>query len=40
LYGSAVPGGLVEEDRNPTAKAVGYWRSRKVSRKLKSDNLL
>jgi hypothetical protein len=29
--GSAVPGGLVEDDRKPTAKAVGYWRSRKAS---------
>jgi hypothetical protein len=30
-YGSAVPEGLVEEDRKPTAKAVGCWRSRKAS---------
>jgi hypothetical protein len=39
--GSAVPGGLVEDDRKPTAKTVGYWQNPEVSRNLiKSDKLL
>jgi hypothetical protein len=39
--GSAVPGGLGEDDRKPTAKAVGYWQNPEVSRNLiKSDKLL
>jgi hypothetical protein len=40
-YGSAVPGGLVEDERKPPDKAVGYWQNPEVSRNvIKSDKLL